>query len=83
LHVRFWHICVAVYCVPWVAVSCSVLQCVAVCCSILHDGILWSGSSFDPRTSPKWPSQRVSKHTRMKPAPSLPALVVSCYFLFL
>jgi len=51
LHVRFWHICVAVYCVPWVAVSCSVLQCVAVCCSILHDGILRSGSSFDPGTS--------------------------------
>ena len=32
---------------------------------------------------PKWPSQRVSKHTLMKPTPSLPALVVSCCFLFL
>ena len=32
---------------------------------------------------PKWPRQRVSKHTLMKTAPSLPAFVVSCCFLFL
>ena len=39
------------------------------------------------RNHQKWPSQRVCKHTLMKPAPSLPAfnLVVSsfCCFLFL
>ena len=42
----------------------------------------WQGHPGTWKT-PKWPSQRVSKHTLMKPAPSLPALVVSCCFLFL
>jgi len=34
----------------------------------------WITESFQDINPPFWPSQRVSKHTLMKPSPSLPAL---------